>query len=205
MFAMASWPSFTSGFLPRQLWVSKTALTRQMRYVRHGELWSYENLGFLELFRPVLTFPSPWQVDSPWWTSKHVGWWLSGTFSLWWAKFALANWPLHFFQVSFFNSCLVHHFPAHWDKLRCKKHNRVFYHIFMALPWITCKISNQKCLRYIMNLLLSITYHFSSLILYTVNFRLCWMFWIAIQFITIRFYMTISTIIVIFSRVQFWL
>jgi len=80
-------------------------------------------------------------------------------FSSWRDPAHCGKWAFAILQFSFFNSCLVHHFPAQWDKVRCKKHNRAFYHIFMAFPWITCKTSNQKCLRYIKYLLLSSTYH----------------------------------------------
>jgi len=47
---------------------------------------------------------------------------------------AMAKLPLLFFWLSFFDSCLVHSFPAQLGQVRHRKHNKTFSYIFVAFP-----------------------------------------------------------------------
>jgi len=111
------------GFCHVTLQCPKTALSR------HGDLRFSENLWSLELFRLVFSFLSPRQVHSPS------------------TRCAKLQCELEGELLEIFRSGELDSFPAQLDQVRHKMHNRAFYHIFMAFPWITCETSNQKCLK----------------------------------------------------------
>jgi len=77
MLAMASWPFFVIGFLPRHPSVFQSALSRQERFSCHGELWSSETWSLELLLALLLAFPSLWRnlafsvvvVRARWWHS----------------------------------------------------------------------------------------------------------------------------------------